>query len=286
MDFRYMKYYVLWTRDSPLLKEYLEKYYQKLLKDLQAISEKWILVSEIWKLLQVENKDFILNPDQSSAIQYLIMEVVEWRDQWLWDSKLFIDILKREIDMFLAGENDRLCMFTWKKIGDTNIRLTLSDNNPYNKLNTHPLHKDVDMIWWWEKTEEEWLDVYRKSFEILKKVDEGFYDELNAVIKKIIPFGTAYGVHNSASYRECIGHLYMSYTVDMSIPELNNLEAIIHESSHNKLNLIMHFESIILNDMTEKYYFSIQTRCETYYVNISRSTCVCTCDFCFFKRLS
>jgi HEXXH motif-containing protein len=55
-------------------------------------------------------------------------------------------------------------------------------------------------------------------------------------------------MHNSASYKECIGHLYMGYTIDSDKPEINNLEAIIHESSHNKLNLLLHFDPIVLND--------------------------------------
>jgi HEXXH motif-containing protein len=80
------------------------------------------------------------------------------------------------------------------------------------------------------------------------------YDEINTMIKKIIPLGTAYGAHNSASHKDCIGHLYMGYTIDAPSPEINNLEAIIHESSHNKLNLIMQFDPLILNVQEEKYY--------------------------------
>jgi hypothetical protein len=53
------------------------------------------------------------------------------------------------------------------------------------------------------------LDVYTKTFELLKVLDEGIYDELNQIIKKIVPLGTAESLHNSASYKECIGHLYM-----------------------------------------------------------------------------
>jgi HEXXH motif-containing protein len=42
------------------------------------------------------------------------------------------------------------------------------------------------------------------------------------------------------------------------MPEINNLEALIHESSHNKLNLLMQFDPIVLNDMQEKYYSAIR----------------------------
>ena len=50
----------------------------------------------------------------------------------------------------------------------------------------------------------------------------------------------------------------MWYTIDSDNPEINNLEAIIHESSHNKLNLIMQFDPIILNTKEEKYYSAIR----------------------------
>lgn len=78
------------------------------------------------------------------------------------------------------------------------------------------------------------------------------------LINKIIPLGTAKNVHNSASYKECIGHLYLGYEITSEFPEILNLEAIIHEFSHNKLNLIMHFDPIILNAYEEKYYSAIR----------------------------
>lgn len=89
-------------------------------------------------------------------------------------------------------------------------------------------------------------------------MDEWIYDELNQIITKIIPLWTAKWMHNSASYKECVGHLYMWYTIDAGTPEINNLEAIIHESSHNKLNLLLQFDPIVLNDKVEKYYSAIR----------------------------
>ncbi|MBT3728682.1 hypothetical protein HOF65_01215 [bacterium] len=46
--------------------------------------------------------------------------------------------------------------------------------------------------------------------------------------------------------------------MNVSTPEINNLEAIIHESSHNKLNLILQFDPLLLNPRIEKYYSSIR----------------------------
>ena len=102
------------------------------------------------------------------------------------------------------------------------------------------------------------MEVYTKTFRLLKKIDTGIYDELNFMIQRIVPLGTAENIHNSASYKECIGHIYLGYTMGVEHPEINILEAIIHESSHNKLNLLMHFDPLLNNPYEEKYYSAIR----------------------------
>ena len=258
-----LKYYVLWKKDSPLLKEYLEKYYNKLVLDLEKIrhlpfkkgvSEGGGIIKSITNLLENKsNKDFILNADISSLINGILSN---------FDLENSIKKLEKEINIFLKEwiKSVNLAQNKWEKIAWTNIRLTNIDNNPYNKEEAHPEHKKYwATAWsWWEKNEYEWLKIYKKSFNILKKLDEWIYDELNQIITKIIPLWTAEWMHNSASYKECVGHLYMWYTIDSISPEINNLEAIIHESSHNKLNLIMQFDDIVLNSKEEKYYSAIR----------------------------
>lgn len=254
-----LKYYVLWKKDSPLLKEYFDMYYDKLIDELKTISENGILTNEINNLLKVQNRDFILNADQSSIINYLYKNHIKKIYKEDLDTNLQILNIKKEIDLFLDWKYDELLMNKWNKIWDTNIRLSTLDNNPYKWNEAHPHHIECWwLIWYWEKSEKEWLEVYWKTFELLKKVDEWIYDELNQIITNIIPFWTAKGVHNSASHFDCIWHLYMWYTIDSNKPEINILEAIIHESSHNKLNLLMQFEEIVLNDKQEKYYSAIR----------------------------
>ena len=46
----------------------------------------------------------------------------------------------------------------------------------------------------------------------------------------------------------------MSYPIDIDSPEIAVLEAILHEYNHNKINLIMQTEKLILSDMREQYY--------------------------------
>ena len=162
-----LKYYVLWRKDSPLLKEYKERFYQKLIQDLQKLADNGTLKTEIEELLWSENRDFILNPDISSLINGLSIE-------WL---PVYEEKLQNEIHFYLIGESEKLTMNKWKKIAGTDIRLTIEDNNPYNQNEAHPEHRLTWwVIWWWEKSEEEWLKVYIKTFELLKMLDEGIYD--------------------------------------------------------------------------------------------------------------
>ena len=249
-----LKYYVLWTKNSKLLRKYFDKYYEKLIWFLDKIKDKYN--NEIWKeiedLLKKQNRDFILNADISSLIQSIIID----------NNIDSLKKLKKEINIFLTEwiSSPNLTQNKWDKILWTNIRLTDIDNNPYASFEAHPDHiKEWAVSWnWWKKDKKYWLSSYEKSFDLLKKLDEWIYDELNQIITKIIPLGTSLYKHNSASYKECIGHLYMWLTLNSIAPEVNNLEAIIHESSHNKLNLILQFDPIVLNKIEYKYYSAIR----------------------------
>ncbi len=249
-----------------MLAGYMEKYYEKLQSDLWDVVEffgntdveNWKQFSKnINELLDLweKNKDFIMNGDNSGIINLLYKECINNNRQWLWDWIFYAEKLDTEIWYFLNWKNEKLSQNMWTKIAGTNIRLSLKDNNPYGQMEAHPEHKINWWVqWWWEKSENDWLNIYEKTFKLLKKTDDWVYEELNTIITKIVPLGTANWLHNSASYKECIGHLYMWFTIDSEQPELNNLEAIIHESSHNKLNLIKQFDPIILNNIEEKYY--------------------------------
>lgn len=248
-----LKYFVLWKKDSPLLQEYLEKYYHKLISDLGEIWEKIDMSEKIKILINNDNlKRFLLNGDISSLIQSIKLD----------DNIQSIGSLITEIDIFLTEWTDspNLTQNKWTKILGTTIRLTDYDNNPYNKDEAHPNHIDSWAVsWnWWEKKASEWIDVYNNTFKLLKLCDEWIYDELNQIITKIIPLWTEKNMHNSCSYKECIWHIYLGYTLGTDIPEINNLEAIIHESSHNKLNLLLQFDPLVLNNKQEKYYSAIR----------------------------
>ena len=250
-----LQYYVLGKKDNPMLTFYLDKYELKLKELLLFLEKKGILRKLISELLSRDCKDFIIAPDISALINTLYKQICLEEDMYLWNSELYIQKLWKEIQYFLDWDQNLLTANKGSLISWTQIRLTIEDINPYNQLDAHPDHRaNWWILWWWQASDQDWLQVYSKTFDILKKADEWTYDELNRIIRKIIPLGTALGTHNSASYKECIGHLYMGYTIDSKRPEINNLEAIIHESSHNKLNLIMHFDPLVLNTREEIYY--------------------------------
>ncbi len=236
-----MSYYnVLGYKENPIIEAYSDKYFQKLLDILFSI-DKDILGDIFWEMDRDKQMSFLLHPDISSLVQ----DIESQKSQ-----KIFIN----ELDTFCKWDQASLTMNHWNTIPWTNIRLTMSDNNPQNMLIWHPDHDDSGMLWWGEKSEEEWLQVFSNAFEVLKKTNEDFFHELNSIIKKIVPMKTSMGVHNSCSYKECIGTLYLWYTIDAVRPELGILEALIHESSHNKLNLIMQSERLHVNDYKLQYY--------------------------------
>lgn len=243
-----INYYVLWQKNNQMLHWYLEKYFDLIKTKLLQVIDK-DLSNQI--LNNKDHKSFLMNWDISSMINRLLI---------IWDEneieyKSILEKLLNQINIFLNQGYQNCISSSWSHIWKTDIKLTTLDYNPYNVFDAHPEHKNTGWIlWWWEKTEKEWLELYTKTFDLLKKVDEWFYDELNTIIQKIIPLGTSKHLHNSASYKECIWHLYMWYTLDVDQPELSNLEAIIHESSHNKLNLLFHFDKLILNSLEENYY--------------------------------
>lgn len=239
---------------------YQKKYYQLLWKKLLLLTEKkYFEKHKMLQLFSLQPFDFIVSADQSSIINYLYLEYIEHKTQGLWNPETYLQKLQHQIDLFLSGKYQDLVMNMWEAIAPNLPLLTLHDNNPYAQFDAHPDHKKTGWVQGWgEKSFQEWKNVFFSTFELLKKVDEGIYEELSQSIKKIIPLWTAYEVHNSASYKECIGHLYIGFTIDSFLSEANILEALIHESSHNKLNILMQFDSLLLNDGKEIYYSAIR----------------------------
>ena len=248
-----MKYFVLGKKDSPLLSLYLDKYFTKISQLLQLLLKENIISVKVDLIVKENYRDFILHPDISTLVLYLYDECILNKNQWLWDPDFYRNTLEKQCISFAKWDKESLCLYDGVSISNTDIKLSAYDHNPYNVFGTNRIDSNADM-WWWNKSEQDWMRVCAKTFQALKELDEWTYDELNQVIKKIVPIGTSEWNHNSASYTTCVWTLYMWYTTDAVFPEFNILEAIIHESSHNKLLLIKQFHQLVCNNKEEKYY--------------------------------
>lgn len=237
-------YTVLWYQDNILIWAYREKQIQTLKELLQEMLwQENTLIQSFFAEDEERQREFLLHPDQSSILLC---------DSFIDNKHIFRKKIAQELEKFMSGREEEMIMNSGYVIEGTSIRLAVEDNNPLNSHDAHP-----DGWWgvgWGEKTPEEWKEVYDSTFALLKEADLGFFHELNLMIQKIVPFGTAKQIHYSASYKECVGTLYMWFTLDTDIAELHVLEWLVHESSHNKLNLIMQYEDITLNNFEEIYY--------------------------------
>jgi len=238
-----MSYYtVLGYSKNPVIDLYQESYVEYLFKIYNSLDIEDVLKSKFVSFSLSDQKQFLLHPDISSLLRNIEINPIN------------IQTFLLELEIFCSEDHQNLTGNKWNNIGGTDIKLTLQDNNPAKDEVAHPDHDAWGMLGWGEKSENEWLDVFEKAFTLLKTTNREFYKELNYIIKKIVPMKTSVDVHNSCSFSGCIGTLYLGYTINTDDPEVGILEALIHESSHNKLNLIMQSENLHLNDSSLKYY--------------------------------
>ena len=196
---------------------------------------------------EVPPDDFLLYPDYHGLLLIWIRDANDNHTQW--KEKILEELQKYQArwNSFSKNNNE---VIPW-----TDICITLDYINLDVDKHTHPDHKKNNIgITFWSKSPQEWLTLFAESFSIVQAVSPGFMSEINLMIRKILPFDVSYGAHNSWSYSSLIGHLLMSYPAGMDNPEIALLEAILHEYNHNKLNLILQTETLILSDKSEIYY--------------------------------
>lgn len=220
---------------NPLISEYSSAFLLKL--------------QGLWKThihSDVPSDDFLLYPDIHSLLLSYASRYDSHDEEY---RNLLIEELKKSRDCKGIQDWDNS-----QYILGTKIKITTKFYNPDIEKHSHPDHAAQKIgVTFWSKSQEEWVLLFSKSFDILRSVSPGFMGEIEWVIRKVIPFDVSYRVHNSGSYTNAIGHLVMSYP-QMDNPEIALLEAILHEYNHNKLNLILQTELLILNDRREMFY--------------------------------
>jgi len=122
------------------------------------------------------------------------------------------------------------------------IVLSLVDNNPMALMETHP-DKDGNGVDLGAKSVEEWAGVLREAFRLIDSAFPEIYAEMKLGLQQIIPVGYDEKKHLSASYQEFVGTIYLTLHPDI----LTMVEALIHEFSHTKMNMLWSLDYVLHN---------------------------------------
>ncbi len=126
--------------------------------------------------------------------------------------------------------------------------LALADNNPMRMFEAHP-DKQGNTIDLGGKPVEDWIASLRAALDIVGEHLPAFRAELDLVLRQLVPVGFFAESHLSASYQEAVGTVYLS----LHPSPLTMAEALVHEVSHNKLNVLFEQDAVIENDPNETY---------------------------------
>ena len=126
------------------------------------------------------------------------------------------------------------------------IKLSTFDSNPLAMDEAHP-DKSGNAVSTGGKPIDEWVRSLQQAGEIIAVTLPHWWQEFPLSLQRIVPVGFNEKMHLSASYQEAIGLAYLSLHPDPLIMA----EAIIHETQHNKLNVLFWLDSVLYNGNTE-----------------------------------
>jgi HEXXH motif-containing protein len=132
---------------------------------------------------------------------------------------------------------------------DGDMVLALADNNPLALIEAHPDKGGNRISLGGGHTEADWVGALRASLALVREHLPTFGDEMSLLVSEVIPVGFDGERHESASYREAIGAVYM--TLHPSL--LTMTEALIHEFQHNKLNALFEVDPVLNNAFEPLY---------------------------------
>jgi HEXXH motif-containing protein len=127
-------------------------------------------------------------------------------------------------------------------------RLALADDSPLAQLETHP-DKSGSGLDLGDRPIEEWVASLREALELVRSGVPSIADEIELLIEQLVPVGHDAERHLSASYAEVVGTIYLSLHPDV----LTLAEALIHEHSHNKINMLWTLAPVLENGFTPLY---------------------------------
>jgi HEXXH motif-containing protein len=122
------------------------------------------------------------------------------------------------------------------------VRFALADPNPISSTENHP-DKFGSALTLGGRPREEWLRGLRAALDAVAEVMPALAEEMDLLLRRVVPVGWHEEMHLSASYREAVGTVYMTLHPD----PLTMAAALIHEFQHNKLNLASHLDPLLEN---------------------------------------
>lgn len=128
------------------------------------------------------------------------------------------------------------------------VVLTEVDNNPRAGMEAHP-DKSGNHVDLGAKTSEDWANSLREAFAIVAEYAPSLVPEIELVVHQIVPVGFEPEKHLSASMMEVVGNVYSSLHPDPVVMA----EAIVHEFSHNKINILWTLNPLLENAFEPLY---------------------------------
>ncbi|HTJ84659.1 MAG TPA: HEXXH motif-containing putative peptide modification protein [Polyangiaceae bacterium] len=126
--------------------------------------------------------------------------------------------------------------------------LATVDESPLRMVEAHP-DKSGNAIDLGGRDAAVWTHALGGALDTIERFFPAFRREIDLFVRQIVPVGYFDETHLSASYREAIGTIYLS----LHPSPLTLVEAIIHETSHNKLNALLELDPLLDNDPSERY---------------------------------
>ncbi len=145
-----------------------------------------------------------------------------------------------------AGISSQLCYVSLKP--PRPIKLALKDINPIADIEAHP-DKAGNALDLGGHSEEDWRASLAQCLDWILELWPELFEEMEILLKQIVPVGYSDTRHLSASYREAIGTVYMTLHPHL----LTMTEALIHEFQHNKMNLASYFDGFLENAFVPLY---------------------------------
>jgi HEXXH motif-containing protein len=122
------------------------------------------------------------------------------------------------------------------------ILFGVADNNPLALLEAHP-NKSGNAVDLGGKSVEAWVSALRAALALIRDFVPELRAEMDTCVELIVPVGFDAEQHLSASYAEVPGTLYLSLHPD----PMTMAEALLHEFSHTKVNLLSEHDAILEN---------------------------------------